>query len=300
MAVELQTILTNIDLISAKINDNVFIKNARTSVKEGLESFAVEEDEKAKIYASFEQQLSATVINNIINVAKELPTIQAQEELIREQIKVQNKEYLIKDQQEIAEKIKNGGIYYEYTYYAEDAPEVISGDVEVGDVKTKTLMDGTTKSLYEAQKDEHEARTRNIDEDTQIKTEQIKTEKGKTLHIIEQITSEKYRHRDLRAGTAVKLGSLEVTKQQAKFEESRRYIAIAANHQNAYMKQSDFKVQQLQAIATDDDIVISDDHIEDTKTQIESIPTDKITYESEVSLTKPTIESTKIDSITIT
>jgi predicted phosphatase len=51
------------------------------------------------------------------------------------------KDMLIKDQQEIAERIKNGGLYYAYTYD------------DNGNVLTKALQAGTTKSVYEYQSD---------------------------------------------------------------------------------------------------------------------------------------------------
>jgi hypothetical protein len=280
MALELQNILDNIDTISKSIDTNVFIKNARDAVKVGIEAYAVEEDEKAKIYAAFEQQLSATVITQIINVAKEIPVIQAQEELYRKQIVTEEKKALdlvstttVRDEQSEQDLLLKGS--------------------------QKTLIDKQA-TTEEKKALELESRTKNIDEDTLIKTEQVKTEKGKTMHIAEQIVSEKYRHRDLRSSTAVKIASMEITKQQAKFEESRRYIAIESNYQNAHMKKADFKVQQLQAIATDDDIAISTEQMTDSKNTIDNIPTTKITYNSEVSVTTPTIEDTNIPSVTIT
>ena len=161
-------------------------------------------------------------------------------------------------------------------------------------IKDKQVITEEKKAL------ELGARTSNIEEDTKIKTEQIKTEKGNTMHKAEQILTEKYKHRDLRSSTAVKMASLETTKQQAKFEESRRYIALASNNQNTFMRKADYKVQQLQAIATDDDITLSAEQIADAKATIDAIPTTTVTYTSEVSVSKPSIEETAISSITIT
>lgn len=56
-------------------------------------------------------------------------------------IELLNKDLLIKDQQEITEKIKNGGIHYEYTYNDD------------GEVTSRTLIEGTGKSIYEYQSD---------------------------------------------------------------------------------------------------------------------------------------------------
>ena len=143
------------------------------------------------------------------------------------------------------------------------------------------------------------AREANIAVETQVKTQQLCTEKGKTMHIAEQILTEKYRHKDLRSSTAVKIASLEVTKQQAKFEEARRYIAIKSNQQNAYMKKADYKVQNLQALATDDNVTISAEQMSDAKTTIDSIPTDEITYTSDVNIANPGIDTTVIANVTI-
>lgn len=62
------------------------------------------------------------------------------------------KDLLVKDQQEIAEKIKNGGSYYTYTY-----------DVD-GNVTSKTLQPGTTKSIHEYQADKMLADTNFVKE----------------------------------------------------------------------------------------------------------------------------------------
>lgn len=57
------------------------------------------------------------------------------------------KDMLIKDQQELAEKLKNGGLYYAYTYNPD------------GTLASKTLVNGTRKSVYEAQIEKLEADT---------------------------------------------------------------------------------------------------------------------------------------------
>jgi hypothetical protein len=227
MAVTIQDIISNINLISAALDENVFIKKARETFKENIQEYEVADDEKAKMIATYEAQVSVGVINEIMQMAKEIPEIIAREANIVKETELKGKQ-------------------------------------------------------------------------TDLVTQQECVEKGKTMLIAEQVVSEKYRHRDLRSSTAVKMASLEVTQQQAKFEEARRYIAIEANYQNAFMKKADFKVQQLQAIATDDDITISAEQMADSKSTIDGIPTDKINYQSEVSLNKPAIESDVIPSITIT
>ena len=217
----MQSVLDSIDEISTKLDQNIFIKNARTAFKENISQFEIADDEKAKLTANYEAQVSIATISEIIKLAKETPL--------------------------------------------------------------------------------NEAQIKNLQKDTDIKVEQEKIakeqvcgEKAKTKLIIQQIVTEQYRHRDLRASIKVKIASNEVTKQQAKFEEARRHIAIQSNNQNTFMKKADYKVQQLQALAQDDKVVISAEQISDTKTTIEAIPTQIISYNTEVQVDSINIPDTEI------
>ena len=217
----MQSVLDSIDEISTKLDQNIFIKNARTAFKENISQFEIADDEKAKLTANYEAQVSIATISEIIKLAKETPLNEAQ-------IKNLQKDTDIKIEQE------------------------------------------------------------------KIAKEQVCGEKAKTKLIIQQIVTEQYRHRDLRASIKVKIASNEVTKQQAKFEEARRHIAIQSNNQNTFMKKADYKVQQLQALAQDDKVVISAEQISDTKTTIEAIPTDVINYDTEVQVNSINIPDTEI------
>lgn len=217
----MQSVLDSIDEISTKLDQNIFIKNARTAFKENISQFEIADDEKAKLTANYEAQVSIATISEIIKLAKETPLNEAQ-------IKNLQKDTDIKIEQE------------------------------------------------------------------KIAKEQVCGEKAKTKLIIQQIVTEQYRHRDLRASIKVKIASNEVTKQQAKFEEARRHIAIQSNNQNTFMKKADYKVQQLQALAQDDKVVISAEQISDTKTTIEAIPTQIISYNTEVLVDSINIPDTEI------
>ena len=217
----MQSVLDSIDEISTKLDQNIFIKNARTAFKENISQFEIADDEKAKLTANCEAQVSIATISEIIKLAKETPL--------------------------------------------------------------------------------NEAQIANLKKDTDIKIEQEKIakeqvcgEKAKTKLIIQQIVTEQYRHRDLRASIKIKIASNEVTKQQAKFEEARRHIALQSNNQNTFMKKADYKVQQLLALAQDDKVVISEEHISDTKTTIEAIPTQIISYNTEVQVDNINIPDTEI------
>ena len=217
----MQRALDSIDEISTKLDQNIFIKNARTAFKENISQFEIADDEKAKLTANYEAQVSIATISEIIKLAKETPLNEAQ-------IKNLQKDTDIKIEQE------------------------------------------------------------------KIAKEQVCGEKAKTKLIIQQIVTEQYRHRDLRASIKVKIASNEVTKQQAKFEEARRHIALQSNNQNTFMKKADYKVQQLQALAQDDKVVISAEQISDTKTTIEAIPTQIISYNTEVQVDSINIPDTEI------
>ena len=217
----MQSVLDSIDEISTKLDQNIFIKNARTAFKENISQFEIADDEKAKLTANYEAQVSIATISEIIKLAKETPLNEAQ-------IKNLQKDTDIKIEQE------------------------------------------------------------------KIAKEQVCGEKAKTKLIIQQIVTEQYRHRDLRSSIKVKIASNEVTKQQAKFEEARRHIALQSNNQNTFMKKADYKVQQLQALAQDDTVVISAEQISDTKTTIEAIPTQIISYDTEVLVTNINIPDTEI------
>lgn len=219
----MQSVLDSIDEISTKLDQNIFIKNARTAFKENISQFEIADDEKAKLTANYEAQVSIATISEIIKLAKETPLNEAQ-------IKNLQKDTDIKIEQE------------------------------------------------------------------KIAKEQVCGEKAKTKLIIQQIVTEQYRHRDLRASIKVKIASNEVTKQQAKFEEARRHIALQSNNQNTFMKKADYKVQQLQALAQDDKVVISAEQISDTKTTIEAIPTDVINYDTEVQVDSINIPDTEIET----
>ena len=217
----MQSVLDSIDEISTKLDQNIFIKNARTAFKENISQFEIADDEKAKLTANYEAQVSIATISEIIKLAKETPLNEAQ-------IKNLQKDTDIKIQQE------------------------------------------------------------------KIVKEQVCGEKAKTKLMLQQVVTEQYRHRDLRASIKIKIASNEVTKQQAKFEEARRHIAIQSNNQNTFMKKADYKVQQLQALAQDDKVVISAEHISDTKTTIEAIPTQIISYNTEVQVDSINIPDTEI------
>ena len=270
----MQSVLDSIDEISTKLDQNIFIKNARTAFKENISQFEIADDEKAKLTANYEAQVSIATISEIIKLAKETPLDEVQISLIDKDIEIKTQQKLSMIEED---RIKT----------AQSAKDIELKSAQIGEANKGMEL----KS----------AQIREIDKDIEIKTQQEKIakeqvcgEKGKTKLIIQQIVTEQYRHRDLRASIKVKIASNEVTKQQAKFEEARRYIALQSNNQNTFMKKADYKVQQLQALAQDDKVVISAEQISDTKTTIEAIPTQIISYDTEVQVDSINIPDTEI------
>ncbi len=100
---------------------------------------------------------STIIVGAMENAVRALHTIKSVELIESQKADVEStteiriaqhqKDMLIKDQQELSEKIKNGGLYYAYTYNPD------------GTVATKTLVNGTKKSIYEAQQEKIEADT---------------------------------------------------------------------------------------------------------------------------------------------
>lgn len=245
----MQSVLDSIDEISTKLDQNIFIKNARTAFKENISEYEIADDEKAKLTAQYEAQVSIATISEIIKLAKETPLNEAQELNLRKDADIKISQKNLIDEQIKSEKAQESNL-------RKDA------DIKIQQEK--------------------------------IAKEQVCGEKAKTKLIIQQIVTEQYRHRDLRASIKVKIASNEVTKQQAKFEEARRHIALQSNNQNTFMKKADYKVQQLQALAQDDKVVISADQISDTKNTIEAIPTEVINYNTEVQVGSINIPDTEI------
>lgn len=97
-----------------------------------------------QIETQMEDEALSTAASNVI-IGAMANSIQALETI--KKIDLIAKDLLIKDQELLAEQIKNGGIHYTYTYDAD------------GNILTKTLVNGTGKSVHEAQLEKYEAET---------------------------------------------------------------------------------------------------------------------------------------------
>ena len=112
--------------------------------------------------------------------------------------------------------------------------------------------------------------------------------------IDKQIISEMWRHRDIGAGVILKNKSIYSTLQSARFEEARVAISLKANQDNMYLKKAEHKVAQLNAIALDNDYILTTPQIDDVKTTINEIPSGVISYTSTVNTIFEEVPTTEI------
>lgn len=152
--IDIKIITENINTLSEDLNKNVFIEQARKSYKDGIDTYDMSDEERAKFLAQYEANLSIGVVNSIISKAFDLVELNLRVDLLNKQISTEGINQDIKNQQEIAERIKNGNILYVYTYYQDTDDEVLAGTKRVGDIKTKILnTNGIGKSIYELEMD---------------------------------------------------------------------------------------------------------------------------------------------------
>lgn len=251
MALALSTIITDITTLSTSINSNVFIESARAAFRDGINEYEISDEEKAKLIAQYEANVSVGVITQIINLAKEFPELQTRVALQEEQKKLVTEQ--VTSQEAQTKKILH----------------------EIEEVKARTLKN---YGIQIAQALDKTMSSTNL----------------KTGMLDKQIISEMWRHRDMKAGVTIKNKSTYTTIENAKFEEARRHIAIKANQDNMYLKKADYKVAQLNAMAIDDDYIITSLQIDDVKTTIDSIPSGAITYTTAIGSTFTEVETTEI------
>jgi hypothetical protein len=89
--------LTRVDNISAKVKANALITDTRTAMQDFLKDYAVTDEKKGEIYASFEATIAANMIKTVFDTALQLPIVEQQQALATAQAKNEGlKEYDIK------------------------------------------------------------------------------------------------------------------------------------------------------------------------------------------------------------
>ena len=80
MAITVDSILGNIDVISKRLEDNVLIKAAKDAVKEEMGNAEISSEEQGKIYANFAQQISLSLVTEAIKLSSEIPLLTLKEQ----------------------------------------------------------------------------------------------------------------------------------------------------------------------------------------------------------------------------
>jgi len=75
MAVTITSVLKDVNTISASLNENVLVVQAKESIKEGLDIAELTTEERDRLFSNFVQQLALGVLGQAIALAKEVPII---------------------------------------------------------------------------------------------------------------------------------------------------------------------------------------------------------------------------------
>lgn len=87
-------LLTDIDALSAGIDQNKLIANTRAAVIDGIDRFTLSDAEKSKLYANFEIQFSLGVVGKVIDAVVNSGLIEQQIELEKAKIALANQQLL--------------------------------------------------------------------------------------------------------------------------------------------------------------------------------------------------------------
>jgi hypothetical protein len=251
--VNTETILKNIDDLSKGLNKNVFITQARESFKEGINTFEMSDEERAKILAQYEANLSIGIIDKIISKASDLIELDLRVELINKQLGTEEINQKIKTQQELAEQIKNGNLVFEYTYYADTDEEVISGIKKVGDIKTKELIPGNTKSVYEL---EMEKLIQEITENTEKWNKQkVIVDNQVTMSNIDALNKEILVAKDIE----IKIKQISQMEADIEFNTSKKIIMEQTRKDNIRIKSAEMFAEFLKYLSAANVIPATED-----------------------------------------
>jgi hypothetical protein len=251
--VNTETILKNINDLSNGLNKNVFITQARESFKEGINTFEMSDEERAKILAQYEANLSIGIIDKIISKASDLIELDLRVELINKQLGTEEINQKIKTQQELAEQIKNGNLVFEYTYYTDTDEEVISGIKKVGDIKTKELIPGNTKSVYEL---EMEKLIQEITENTEKWNKQkVIVDNQVTMSNIDALNKEILVAKDIE----IKIKQISQMEADIEFNTSKKIIMEQTRKDNIRIKSAEMFAEFLKYLSAANVIPATED-----------------------------------------
>ena len=78
MAVLLSEMLNDINTISISLNKNIFITEAKDTIRKDLDNVELSTEERGKIYALYVEQISVNVLGQAVDLAKSFPGLNAE------------------------------------------------------------------------------------------------------------------------------------------------------------------------------------------------------------------------------
>lgn len=99
----IENLMSHLDVISGRLDQNKLITKTRSAVQNGLKKFAITEAEKAKLYASFEIQFSLGVVNKLLETVLQADLLEQQVQVEIEKIALTKKQTDLVAQQILTE-----------------------------------------------------------------------------------------------------------------------------------------------------------------------------------------------------
>jgi len=259
----LTSLLSNIDEISARVNTNALVQGSREAILTQMQDYSIDDDEKMKIYANHETTLTMGIMRDIIEMSKSMLLMDAE-------TKKKSSEALLADAQRAKINAEKLLVDQQVLYSAAETSKKANESLLIAEQVLLTAADVAKKNA-----------------ETGLVTEQV------AIAVLQQ-TTEKLRQNDIKASITVKNQTALATYENARFEEARKEITLQANKDNMILKKADFKVGWGQVMATDDAYTLTETHLLDIKTSIDSIPVTGASYISNYSIVPTAIPTTVV------
>jgi len=272
--VEITQLIEDVNALTLAFDSNKFVVNARAAVQEGLEEFAVDDETKGQLYVQFEQQITASIVREVLEAGKNIQLIAAEKSLKLEQVKLVTAQ-IATEAAEQALKAQQTALALAQTT-TEAADQTLKGSQNALLVKqalteiNEATLKANQGALVLAQTVTEAAEAKNKLAEEALKLEQVKL-------VTEQTATEKLRQNDTKASINVKNQSAKATWESARAEEARRLTMIKTNQDNNVLRKADYEVRALDAIGTSG-VIIGAEHMVQVNTAIGAIDTVQMSY----------------------
>jgi len=255
----LNDILVEINTASQSINENILLKGARDSVSSGIASSLMTPKEKATLLANFETNFTGMIVAKIIDSVMQASLNEVQIQLSTKDLDLKNKQIEIVDI-EIAQKNK----------------ELEKLKYEIKNILPLHKSDAESRiSMIQQQK------LTEINNTSKVLKENTLLDGNKAL-VDAQVATQKKQMLDVMAGINIKNEQALSTRQNAKFDEARRYVLVKSTQQNGQINKAKEENALINSLALDANFVISDTQLSRSKSAMDAIEITQISYESEL------------------